>query len=728
MPERLSPPEPAADLPRHFLLRLWSYFWNSIVRVLWLCAYASVSAAGVVILFLFNDQGRDLLRLSAERGLALWNLLFLLGAFLLGVVLWYTARRLLDRDFRGQTFSRKASAFGREWWPRVFCFLVPFSIGIGFFRVDTDARVAAWVLGVLFLLLAAALMWFLATRRDRFLGGSRVGLEVADEQGLNRIDWTLISAAFVVSITLVAAFLVWPVHAPQALGTPAIMLLGFAGIALFGGLILTYAMLANGQPAGTALALAVAVACGFFNDNHWIRTEQQAPALERLPAAVHYQTWRQANPAPVAIGGREPLILVAAAGGGIRAAYWTASTLAVMESIPGFSDNLFAISGVSGGSVGAAVYAAIRRMQLEPGAPPDPATLERVREVLSGDFLSPVVAGLLFPDLIQRFVPVPAAAADRQRFLELAFERALGDGESPLSRPFTALYAGGFTTRLPSLLLNTTIVDSGRRAVISNIDLTGMTDTVDLLAPGFSTRGALLSAAAGASARFTYVSPAGSLRGPGLEGIQKARLVDGGYFENSGAATLTNLLDLIDQTRVFPILILIRNDPTAPPVCQDRPRPILTQSSNPLGPAAGDFLSEVASPVRALLHAREARGRLAEVDAARQVEGHAAWRVEQELEGAVIELSLAAVAQADLDKALAKARATSAGAELSSAQREAINRPLVEPPLGWSLSDSARRSMDRTLDSEAGGLSLELDNLRTVLAGQLDLYRRCHAE
>jgi hypothetical protein len=81
-----------------------------------------------------------------------------------------------------------------------------------------------------------------------------------------------------------------------------------------------------------------------------------------------------------------------------------------------------------------------------------------------------------------------------------------------------------------------------------------------------------------------------------------------------------------------------------------------------------------------------------------------------------------------LDKALAKARATSAGAELSSAQREAINRPLVEPPLGWSLSDSARRSMDRTLDSEAGGLSLELDNLRTVLAGQLDLYRRCHAE
>jgi len=164
-------------------------------------------------------------------------------------------------------------------------------------------------------------------------------------------------------------------------------------------MVLTYALLAYGQPSATAFALTLAVVFGFWIDNHEIRLSPDAPPLSRSAPGDHYENWRQAHPDFTPIASREPMILVAAAGGGIRAAYWTATNLAAMEALPGFGQGLFAISGVSGGSVGAATYTALKRA-LGPDRPDLLAA--KVREVLKQDFLSPVVAGLLFPDLAQR--------------------------------------------------------------------------------------------------------------------------------------------------------------------------------------------------------------------------------------------------------------------------------------------------------------------------------------
>jgi hypothetical protein len=181
--------------------------------------------------------------------------------------------------------------------------------------------------------------------------------------------------------------------------------------------------------------------------------------------------------------------------------------------------------------------------------------------------------------------------------------------------------------------------------------------------------------------------------------------VDGGYFENSGAATTVDLLNLIDGPVLYPILILIRNDPEAPSVCQGR------HGGGSLGPGpegrpAGDFLSEVASPVRALLNARTARGRLAEVDAAKRFERSG---------GAVIEFSLAAVAQAEL-KLAPDAR-----------DRARIKQRLVEPPLGWSNSDAVREAMAAALREGRVGLAAEIANLAAVLSGRSVDYVPCGA-
>ena len=58
-----------------------------------------------------------------------------------------------------------------------------------------------------------------------------------------------------------------------------------------------------------------------------------------------------------------PVFVVSAQGGGLYAAYNTATFLArLIDLCPGFRRHLFAISSVSGGSVGAAVFASALRL------------------------------------------------------------------------------------------------------------------------------------------------------------------------------------------------------------------------------------------------------------------------------------------------------------------------------------------------------------------------------
>lgn len=713
----MSAPSASAQTP--LLLQLREFIWNSVIRVLWLCGYATVTAAGTAYLFIGNDQGRDLLRLATEQPWSRTNLFFLVGAALLGLTLWYTSRLLLRRAFPLYPFPEHGPVAGRVWIPRVFGAAVPAAIGIGFLLLTTSAWLTAWILGASFLLLAVFLFWFVTRRRHIFaLRQPELGLSVP-ATALGEANWIALSLACAGALLLLAGFLVWPVELPRLLGTPAIVMTGFAGIALFGGLVLTYAFLANGQPGGTALVLALALLFGLFNDNHWLRLTERTSSLAPQPALTRLQSWRNAHQGATP-GPHQPLVLVAASGGGIRAAYWTASTLARLESIPGFADHLFAISGVSGGSVGAAVYTALERRQLDtayaanPARPcaagADPALLGQVREALGADFLSPVVAGLLFPDLVQRLLPFPVAAADRQRFLELGFERSLGDAPNPLSGAFLDLYAGPQGDCLPSLLLNTTSVESGQRAILSNLQVGGFSDTLDLFAAPFALQGIRLSAAAGASARFTYVSPPGGLA-RSADGQMEQRIVDGGYFENSGAASALDLLRLLrgpdtphggaDPAAAqppYPILILLRNDPRAPAVCHRASAPPPSAADAADRVASDAFLSEIAAPLRALLAARRARGRLAEVDAAREVEA---------MGGAVIELQLTVVPPP--------------GARpLSAAQ-------LAEPPLGWSLSREMRAGMDRALDEPPNRIAGEMKLLSHVLDGQTKLYVACNA-
>lgn len=96
-----------------------------------------------------------------------------------------------------------------------------------------------------------------------------------------------------------------------------------------------------------------------------------------------------------------PVILVTAEGGGIRAAVFTATVLSrLVDRCPKLAAHIFAISGVSGGSIGAAIYAAAMKAKppetdakrCDPIDSSSSTYQDSLMAVLSDDHLSPLLA------------------------------------------------------------------------------------------------------------------------------------------------------------------------------------------------------------------------------------------------------------------------------------------------------------------------------------------------
>jgi hypothetical protein len=117
------------------------------------------------------------------------------------------------------------------------------------------------------------------------------------------------------------------------------------------------------------ITLAIVLVISYFdrNDDHLIRTlpVEAASANEGMPPRVlagdAFVSWLQQRglePGKPPSGNPYPIFIVTAQGGGIYAAYNAAVFLARMQDLcPTFRRHLFAISAVSGGSVGAATFA-----------------------------------------------------------------------------------------------------------------------------------------------------------------------------------------------------------------------------------------------------------------------------------------------------------------------------------------------------------------------------------
>ena len=612
--------------------------WYQVLQPARACLLASLL---VPLLFAFIDQGRETLRLVASPGHLEHTVWMFAGMWVAGLASWGWARFLLHCEFPISEDARELFKdedklkTARIILRRICGFLPPVGMALGFVcAADNSGTILNCLILAGFSLAIAAALWASFERWQRFEDRSTKiprgpGPQIYFYQNFGDIQsnafakWA-IRSALTVSALIFIGMTRWPVGLGERLGSPAVILFAIAAWISVGNVFI-YAANLYRVPLLTALLLW-AVFCSLFNDNHDVRTlsrvHSAGPPL-KFNAALD-QWYRQVthNYPLTDPGQKRPLYLVACAGGGIRAAYWTSAVLCQLEDSArsngtSFAAHTFALSGVSGGALGEVTFVSL----LVHGPAGETRFTDNSRRLLNKDFLAADLAKMAFADLLQRFVPFPITGFDRARSLEDAWAAAWKDEfhTNVLNESIDELYADAANAHVmvPHLLLNGTAVETGQRiitsdlAIRSRVKATGRTPSsgnfLDAIvaADKLSNAPIRLSTAAHQSARFTYFSPAG--RFP-----DGTHVVDGGYFENSGASTLMDALRSVQWriqtnhwTEVEPRLILISNEPI--------PQSSATTNwmSKFPGDVLGRLLREALSPVRALLNTRNARGNYA---------------------------------------------------------------------------------------------------------------------
>lgn len=624
----------AASRRGNWLQRGW-WFIRGLHHELKPCRFSFIVALLAWPVFLRVAQGTEILRTVGEGmagGQWYWPRVFgfFSGLMLWAACSWYAARVLLYVEFPGAPRAQSYSKFAEKHAPRLLGVAPILIVGCGFLAAavpyDPKSQAKFWLhfFAALSAVLAVVFYLLLILRR-KWVGAT----PVRQVKRIKDLGWDTIVAVsimLIASLLLFIAFAIDPVSVPQWLGMGTVLFLAAASWVSAGSLLVYL----GGRwqfPVITVFILA-AMLFSFWNDNHSIRTVPRQE-IDRLDVIESFHKWHELAKKNDGAEAIHPLFVIASEGGGIRAAYWTATILGeLQDKNPNFAPHLFAISGVSGGSLGAAVFDALL-------AEPNPVQLkDKADEILGQDFLSPALASMLYPDFVQRFLPFPVRHFDRGRALELGWERGWRDTmkNNRFARSFVDLWSQSPREWMPALFLNGTSVEKGNRIITTNLRLSDAfldaEDAADKLSPSsFSPAKAAcnipISTAADMSARFTYVSPAG--RFP-----DGSHVVDGGYFENSGATTALEIVMRIkDVCRVEKInnvdvkVIMISNDPRtrSPAVVPPKPGPSPSPSPAPRTEPVttqGDFLGDLTAPPYALLNTRDARGVYAQKAIARE--------------------------------------------------------------------------------------------------------------
>jgi hypothetical protein len=632
-----------------------------VIQAFWRVAFVirfSIAMSLLAGLALFAQQSLEALRVLASTdsdSFQTWpRILFVVSSLFLSLLSWYCARVLLyliDPLPNAKGCAASAKGFLIRQLPRIIGALPLVFVAVALLAaakttaVEKNAGLLR-LLAVLSLLMAFVLYVFFHFRHwliDRFKG--RKGGAVTDERssrggiisGVSKLARSgkivLLSTIFLWFGLLFIFSFEWGRHraveAAITIGPMAIVLL-FTAIWIPVGSALAYAGKLTRLPLFLILLICAFIfSAADWNDNHRVRYKNIPGQTKPIDINEGFKQW---------LGGRcdkgnykdengkpyYPVYMVSAEGGGLRAAYFASLVLSkLQDEDKAFAHHVFAISGVSGGSLGGAVFAALAARYIkQDGAQPCnfqmnlPDKAQGKMSVLSDqilghDVLSPILASLLYPDLLQRFLFFPIEKFDRSRAAEDAlgyyWEQATGGKEFYKDFYLDDLYKPDFAKQsVPALFLNTTRVETGEQMVVSNLNpaappgspnadrnkrLNGLTSLADL----DSTMSFPLSTAAYLSARFPVVASAGYL--PVQNG--KARFVDGGYFENSGTATI---LDLLSAMRV--------ND--AANAAGVNVRIIIIRIGSDPGELQHKWhgLGEITSPVFAVVNAGTARGTL----------------------------------------------------------------------------------------------------------------------
>jgi hypothetical protein len=380
------------------------------------------------------------------------------------------------------------------------------------------------------------------------------------------------------------------------------------------GIINMIALVSHRRQVNFNFLLIVLIVCfGYIFETHPVRMDELKSGNEqvyarRLSFHRYIDNWLTWHRDSLDAAKTFPVFFVLADGGASRSGYWVASVLSALHEDTRdssttyhsyFTDHLFCLSGASGGSVGnTAFLSAYALQQRNPGLRTD--TL--CREYLGNDFLSFPLARMLGPELVHPLFGWFTPWTDRAAALEYSMDYPQGDGPmGPLVRGSFSQLMPNTTNRFPILSINTTRVNDGGPGVVGTIHIDSSQgifgrriDVLDSLPRGKDIR---VSTSMILGARFPYMSPGGR--------IGNSYYVDGGYFDNSGAGVVHEMLIELNRMmkdtasklwkfrdKLHFYVLHLSNTPYSPAASDRSIHPALNDLATPLLTLAGSYSSQ----------------------------------------------------------------------------------------------------------------------------------------
>jgi len=457
---------------------------------------------------------------------------------------------LADR-WIGRQMKKLADALGKGagWLFIVFVAILPGGKFIPFSHVGYIYGLLAMLLLLHFLYL-----FYVNLRRDRLPANQKTYLTIKQASGFSQtilaffcipneeisyVRWLIRISLLAIGVDIIA-ILNLPIA--RGIGPFSLVILAFAVLLAFGNVITALSVRLRLNIHFLLFLMALLLGLPERHNVKQLELTQKHNGYSHRPSLRQYlKTWLQRVPDSAS---SYDMYLVLANGGASRSGYWTASVLGRLEDTSRlrcpqdpFSRHLFCLSGTSGGGVGVATFFALLNDHRKPT---DSSYCESAQVFLQQDYFSYTLARMLGPDFFNYIFHL-TSSKDRGRALEEAFEEYSDTVHyqpefNQAFSEFPAMNADSNKVLLPILFVNTTQMQDGTPGVVTNLrlDTTYFNQRIDVMDLLDSTRDISMASGAILGARFPYLSPAGR--------IGNHYFVDGGYFDNSGAGVVQELL------------------------------------------------------------------------------------------------------------------------------------------------------------------------------------------
>lgn len=529
-----------------------------LLKVLSMARISIFISATIFVVFLKVPQAQDaVIALGNYSNLFQYLFFSLLGLFW-ALSNWYWPRSFYYIEYHKEEGLGTLERLTIKLVPRVVGASSLLLIGIttikesGKIQLGESGRNPLITIGIIFIVLTILFILFVTFRRKLLklnsIGDTTSKLKeingIIPFQNLPLITKKILLITTGISLLLMLFITILPIQITLILGDGATVLLLVFTIWIPFLYWIQYLKLRYRKPTFLLLALIILL-FSKFNSNTNVRLIKNKQ-FKRDTISEYYTD---------NFNNKGPIVFILSEGGGIRAAYWSSTLLCgIEENIPNFNKKILGINGVSGGSFGITIYESLllnskgNCSQLQ----------ENAKKIVGKDYLSPVIAAMFTRSLIQYIIPFPIESFDHAKVFEKSWEyhwkkimenNIFSDSVNLLWRD---------NSSLPPIFINMTRVENGRPFIISShkIESTIIKDLYNYIPDGKNFR---ISTAALLSSRFPYVGPAGIIN-------KNMGIVDGGYFDNTGANTTIEILMELHRNnpgfnyRNKPVIIYIKNN------------------------------------------------------------------------------------------------------------------------------------------------------------------------